>query len=147
VRLRQPAVVVPDAYPDRLYAAELEDIAPRANRQKATILVKTKVLRPDGLLRPEMSAKVTFLGEPLPEGVRTRILVPGAALTTRDGAEGVFVVRDDGTTAFAAVRRADGAADGGRVEVAAGLVGGERVVLSPPRRLEPGVRVQAGEAP
>jgi len=50
----------PEAYPDRLYACRIDEIAPEANRQKATIQVKVKVLEPDEYLRPEMSATVTF---------------------------------------------------------------------------------------
>lgn len=51
----------PEAYPDREYACEIDEIAPEADRQKASIQVKVKVLEPDEYLRPEMSARVTFL--------------------------------------------------------------------------------------
>ncbi len=145
--LRRPAVVVPDAYPDRTYPAKVEEIAPRANRQKATIQVKVKVLEPDARLRPEMSAKVVFLDQPVPSGARARVLAPRAALTERGGRRGVFVPRDDGTVAFVPVTVAEGApAAGDRVEVTSGLVGRERVVLVPPSRLATGDTVAARPA-
>ena len=50
----------PEAYPDRKYRCRIDEIAPEANRQKATIQVKVKVLEPDTYLRPEMTANVTF---------------------------------------------------------------------------------------
>lgn len=138
LRLGQPSVAVPDAYPDRSYPAGVEEIAPRANRQKATIQVKVKVLEPDAQLRPEMSAKVVFLEEAVPAGARARVLAPRAAVTERNGRTGVFVVRDEGTASFVPVAVAQPAGEGDLVEVASGLVGGERVVLAPPARLGPG---------
>lgn len=51
----------PEAFPQRVYACSIYEIAPEANRQKASIQVKVKVLEPDDYLRPEMSARVTFL--------------------------------------------------------------------------------------
>jgi HlyD family secretion protein len=53
--------MTPEAFPDRDYACEIDEISPEADRVKASIQVKVKVLRPDDYLRPEMSARVTFL--------------------------------------------------------------------------------------
>ena len=50
----------PIAYPDRKYACAVVEIAPEANRQRATIQVKVQVLEPDAYLRPEMDAEITF---------------------------------------------------------------------------------------
>ncbi len=50
----------PVAYPEREYTCEIAEIAPEANRQRATIQVKVQILEPDGYLRPEMDAQVTF---------------------------------------------------------------------------------------
>ncbi|UCF36296.1 MAG: efflux RND transporter periplasmic adaptor subunit [Acidobacteriota bacterium] len=57
----QECQMTPEAYPDRIYPCEIDEISPEANRQKASIQVKVKVLEPDDYLRPEMSARVTFL--------------------------------------------------------------------------------------
>lgn len=44
--------------------AKLREIYPSSNRQKAVVLVRVAFLKKDGLLVPDMGAKVTFLGEP-----------------------------------------------------------------------------------
>jgi len=59
----QDCVMSPEAYPDRKYRCRIDEIAPEANRQKATIQVKVKILEPDAYLRPEMTANVTFSKE------------------------------------------------------------------------------------
>ena len=51
----------PMAYPEREYACRVAEIAPEANRQRATIQVKVQILDPDAYLRPEMDAEVKFL--------------------------------------------------------------------------------------
>ncbi len=53
-------VMSPVAYSERKYDCELAEIAPEANRQRATIQVKVQILDPDAYLRPEMDAQVTF---------------------------------------------------------------------------------------
>ncbi len=57
---KQKGVVTTDAYPDRKYQGIIYEISPEANRQKATVQVKVKVLNPDDYLRPEMNASVAF---------------------------------------------------------------------------------------
>ena len=52
------ATVFTDAYPDRKYKGSITEISPEANRQKATVQVKVKILNPDDYLRPEMNATV-----------------------------------------------------------------------------------------
>jgi multidrug resistance efflux pump len=60
VQLDQPTIITPDAYPDRHYQGIVEYIAGVADRQKATIQTKVKVLNPDAFLRPDMGAQVSF---------------------------------------------------------------------------------------
>jgi HlyD family secretion protein len=57
----QPAQISLDAIPDHTYRAVLRQVIPTADRTKATIAVKVRLLEKDDNLRPEMSAKVTFL--------------------------------------------------------------------------------------
>jgi HlyD family secretion protein len=59
----QECTMTPEAYPDRKYRCQIAEVAPEANRQKATIQVKVQVLEPDEFLRPEMTANVTFSGK------------------------------------------------------------------------------------
>jgi len=125
LRMGMPAVVALDAYPDRPYQGTLVEMAPEANRQKATLQVKVTVHDPDDLVRPEMNARVTFQEPPRPGGA-ARILVPKEALVGGAESPAVFLVRDG-----KAVRRPVklGAESGTNVEVVEGLQGGEDVVI------------------
>jgi HlyD family secretion protein len=63
LRPKQPAVITTDAYPDRQYRGYICQTSPEANRQKATVEVKVRIEKPDGLLRPDMNASVSFLAK------------------------------------------------------------------------------------
>ncbi len=136
----QQANIVADAYPDRVYKGVVAEIAPEANRQKATIQVKVKVLQPDEYLRPEMNASVAFLsddkpGAPGTASARPVIVVPAAAVKN----DAVFVVLGG-----KAVRRSvkTGPTIGQGVRVEEGLIGGEDLIVNPPVSLKDGDRVR-----
>lgn len=129
VRMGGAARVTPDAYPDRHYAARVVKLYPQVDRQKGTLKVEVKILEPDDKLLPDMSARVTFLGEPPTTDAAAEqkvVLVPAAALR-RDN-EGSFVWRvADGRLQRTAVETAGDVGD--RVRVVSGLAGGEAVVI------------------
>ena len=137
----QPAEVQVEAFPDKRYKAELRQVIPTADRTKATVMVKVTILDKDPNLKPEMSAKATFI-EPsaAPEAgapARPTILVPQAAVVTRGGKSHVFEVVDD-TAKIVAVTTGPTRQD--RV-VVTGLTGGETLVMNPPDGLNDGDRV------
>jgi len=124
---RQAGIVTTDAYPDRKYKGCIEEIAPEANRQKATVQVKVKIAEPDDYLRPEMNASVAFVSNGVSSGkavsqAKPHVDVPAAAVRDR----GVFVVIDG-----KAVRRD-----------AQALIGGEDIIVNPPADLKDGQRVR-----
>ena len=136
----QAGNVVADAYPDRVYKGVIAEIAPQANRQKATIQVKVKILQPDEYLRPEMNASVAFLADEKPAAggsapARPMIVVPASAVKS----DAVFVVLGG-----KAVRRAvkTGVTTGQGVRVEEGLIGGEDLIVNPPAGLKDGDRVR-----
>jgi HlyD family secretion protein len=155
VALRQPCWIVTDAYPDRKYQGVVDLISPEANRQKATVLVRVKVLNPDELLKPDMNARVDFLSPKKLAATRSASSAPAGAAASaeppairvpassvRDGA--VFVVEDG-----KAVRRKVeivNTAGGRDVEIRQGLIGGEDLVVSPPESLKDGARVRLQNA-
>ena len=49
--------ITTDAYPDKKYQGVVDLISPEANRQKATVQVRVKVLDPDELLKPDMNGR------------------------------------------------------------------------------------------
>ncbi len=81
VSVGQKCSVTTDAYPDRKYEGKVDLVAPQANRQKATVLAKVKILNPDGLLRPEMNASVAFFASGAgPSTVRAGVWIPVSAV-------------------------------------------------------------------
>lgn len=142
LKLGQKAEIVPEAYPELRYTGFIEEIAPEANRAKATVQVKVKVDNPNEQLRPEMNARVNFLApekslEVAP--VATRVVVPAAAIVRRGDADCVYVVKGD-RVEMRTVRRGDVVGDG--VVVLDGLSGGEQVVTTGAESLGDGDRVR-----
>ena len=141
IRRGQPARIVLDAYPSDAYPAEVRQIVPTADRQRATVQVKVSFLESDGSVLPEMASRVEFLDEPSaePQPDQARLLfVPAAAVRDRSGQPVVWVVR--GESVFLTEVEA-GPVSGGRREIRSGLAGGERVVTSGFDDLEDGMAV------
>jgi len=143
VRMGQNAQVIPDAYPDATYAAEVVKMYPQVDRQKGTLRVEVRVQRPDGNLLPDMSARVVFLSDAQVDADTTEpetvVLVPAAAVQRDErGDSVVWWVRDGRAT----VTRVDtGGEVGGQVRIARGLSGGETVIVGEPPKRD-GMRVQ-----
>jgi HlyD family secretion protein len=141
---RQKGIVTTDAFPDRKYEGFIDEVSPEANRQKATVQVKVRIMHPDQYLRPEMNASVAFISDAKPvekgEVAKPSIVVPMSAV--RSGS--VFIiaggkalkraVKTGGTTTLA------GGAQGVRIED--GLIGGEDLIVSPAPELKDGDRVK-----
>ena len=141
VRTGQPVSAVLDAYPDWQIPANVITLVPTADRQKATVLVRIGFQKLDPRILPDMGVKVTFLREAggADEQVAQSVtLVPQAAVQKDGESSFVFVVRQN-----AVERRAVKTAgtDGGRLEVVAGLKGGDQVVISPPPGLTEGMLI------
>lgn len=139
---RQKGIVTTDAYPDRKYEGVIDEISPEANRQKATVQVKVKILRPDDYLRPEMNASVAFVSDAKPGAAapvaQSKPVVYVPASSIRD--DRVFVVLD-GKAVARTVKTAGSTPQGIRIE--AGLNGGEELIVNPPADLKDGERVRA----
>jgi RND family efflux transporter MFP subunit len=139
----QPAEVTVEAIPDRRYKAVLRQVIPTADRTKATVQVKVTILDKDKDLKPEMSAKVTFLEpekkEAAPAAAAPVVLVPRESVVTRDGKPTVFLVREGKAQARPIVL---GTERQGQVIVKEGLSGGEALVLRPKDDLKDGGAVK-----
>ena len=140
VRAGQPVTAVLDAYPDWQIPGNVITLVPTADRQKATVLVRIGFKQLDPRILPDMGVKVTFLREdtaaaPVAQSVT---LVPQGAVKTDSGTTFVFLVNGQ-TVERRAVKI--GGTDGDRVEVLAGLKGGDRVVVAPPPELASGKEI------
>ena len=140
----QPAEVTVEAFPEKKYRAELRQITPTADRTKATVTVRVTILDRDLNLKPEMSAKATFLEPTPPPGTtnaapaQPQILVPAQAVITRDGGPKVFEVVD-GRAKLLSV--STGATRHDQVVVTSGLGGTETLIVNPPPDLSDSAKV------
>jgi len=137
----QQCQVTADAYPDRVHQGVVAEIAPEANRQKATIEVRVKVLHPEDYLRPEMNAHVSFLApaDPQKKATRETLTIPRSALVRKEGKIAVFVV----TGAHARLQEIQVGRDfGDRVEIVEGVSPNDRVVVHGGEGLTSGQRVR-----
>src|SRR5437879_5529822 len=57
---RQPAEIVLEAYPDKVYKGFMTQVIPSADRQKGTVKVKVGFIDPDDKILPDLSARVNF---------------------------------------------------------------------------------------
>ena len=142
----QPAEITVEAFPDRKYKAVLRQVIPTADRTKATVLTKVTLIDKDKDLKPEMSAKVTFLEPQRAEApvavdavpAKPVILVLQSAVVNRDGPK-VFEVVGDRVQMRTVTT---GAIRGDRVIVTDGLAGSETLVDKPAETLKDGDAVK-----
>jgi len=134
----QPVEATLDSYPDWRIPSKVIAIIPTADRQKATVKVRVGFEKLDPRILPDMSVKVAFQGAPEAKPVARAITIPKAAVQQRDGKNVVWLVRD-GTVERRAITV--GETRGEEVTAAAGLNGGEKIVLDAPAELAEGSRV------
>ena len=134
------ATAVLDAYPDWQIPSEVITTVPTADRAKNTVRVRLRFKQHDPRILPDMAIKVRFLRPAGEKEVVTKAvpLVPKSAIRSENNESIVFVVNGE-TVERRAIKT--GLTDGDRLEVVAGLRGGDRVVLSPPPALTAGVKI------
>ncbi|MFZ0590762.1 MAG: efflux RND transporter periplasmic adaptor subunit, partial [Bryobacteraceae bacterium] len=135
----QKGIVTTDAYPDRKYQGFIDEISPEADRSKATVQVKVKILNPDDYLRPDMNATVNFYNEhkaAQPGTAAARVvLIPQAAVNN-----GTVFVALNGRAKKLPVTVGGATAQG--VLIQSGLIGGEDLIVDAPADLKDGQRIQ-----
>ncbi|QEM68186.1 efflux RND transporter periplasmic adaptor subunit [Geobacter sp. FeAm09] len=143
VKAGQPCEVTLDALPNTRFRAVVHTIVPTADRTKASVMVKVRLVDADPRILPEMSAKVAFLEREAQKADQLpRIAVKPSAIVTFGGRQGVYLVRGE-RVVFTPVTR--GAPLGDLVEVG-GVKSGDRVALKPLDKLKDGARISlAGE--
>jgi RND family efflux transporter MFP subunit len=141
VHLGQNALVVPDAFPDKRYAAKVVKLYPQVNRQKGTLKIEVQILEPDASLLPDMSVRIQFLGEDQsPQaGGPPLVMAPKSAIRS-DGSGSYAWVVTNGKLRRQTVRT--GADQGDKVVVIEGLSGGEALVVGDAAKLSDGASVK-----
>lgn len=140
IKVGQPAEITLDALPDARFRGGVSRIVPTVDRAKATVMTKVRFDAIDPRVLPEMSAKVSFLSQPVTaEQQQPLLAVNRDALTQRDGKTAVYVVRDSKAVEVLVVpgsKLADVTAIAGDVRT------GERAVLKPAPDLRDGAQVK-----
>ena len=137
----QKGVVTTDAFPDRKYDGQIAEISPEADRQKATVQIKVKILNPDSYLRPDMNATVKFLAEPKQQAGSSRpsgVFVPTTAVRDRGGKKVVFLAYNG----KALMREVQILAQRSGGLLVSGLNGGEDVITAAPADLKDGAKIK-----
>src|SRR5437870_847090 len=139
LREGQPAEVTVDAFPGQKWRGVVRQIIPTADRAKATVKVKVKILDPGDRLLPEMSASAAFLERARSDAElreMPRIWLPSSAV------ENGRVAVVDGENRVALRPVTTGAARDNRIEIVRGVKANDRVVASRPRPLRDGEMVR-----
>jgi RND family efflux transporter MFP subunit len=128
-----------NAYGDWRVPCKVIAIIPTADRGKATVKVRVGFDQLDPRILPDMGVQVAFQStEEDKASARGTVVVPKAAVQNIDNRNLVWVVRD-GRVERRGVTVAQ--TQGGESTIAAGLSGGEKVVVNPPSGLADGGRI------
>lgn len=145
VKVGGPAEIVLDAYPDRRFRGKVQQITPKVDRAKATVMVRVAFVDDMEGVLPEMSARVSFLSSELDaKAVKEppKKVVPGNAITERAGTKVVFTLEGDKVRM---VPVKVGKPFGSGFELLQGPAAGTRVVATPGEMLKDGQRVKEKE--
>lgn len=113
-----------EAIPGRIWKGEVDYIYPTVNAGARTVQVRMRFTNPDGILKPDMYAKISVLAEP-----HVGILVIDREALIRTG-KSTRVILALGDGRFQPAKIQTGMESDGKVEILDGLVDGEEVVIS-----------------
>jgi HlyD family secretion protein len=136
VKPGQNAALRVAAYPGQDFPAVVTSVAPIADQDSHTFVVKATPIDDDHMLRSGMFADLSLLIEEK----QTTLLVPRAAVTEINGQETVYVVNEDATVERQAVKI--GLESGGQLEILSGLSAGQQVVVAGHAGLKDGAKVE-----
>jgi HlyD family secretion protein len=141
VTVGQPCQVSLDAYPDIYYQGHVAKIIPTADRSKGTVTVKVAFNRYDNRVLPEMSAKIVFLQNKEKRDVSNEkpvLVIPSSALTTRNGKQVVFMVKD-GKAVEVPIQT--GSTYGEFIQINSGLNAGDQIIDNINKNITDGTKV------
>jgi len=131
----QQVIVRVAAYPEETFRGTVYFVDPTVNPQMRTVLIKARLLNPEGRLRPGMFANLTVTTQVR----KNAVVVPETALMLQGRTTSVFVVNDEGMVEARQVQA--GVRLAGLVEIASGLAAGETVIIEGVQKVYPGAKV------
>jgi RND family efflux transporter MFP subunit len=141
-KLKGPCEIALDAIPEKRFRGTVVEVSPRLNRAKATGTVKVELEGAPPELRPEMSARVSFLAKPIDAAALAappKIVVPRSAVFDRAGGKAVWVVESGKVRLTTVVL---GEPFGAGFVLQKGPPPGTRLVKEPPKDLSDGKPVK-----
>ena len=142
IRLRQPAHIALDAYPDRPFAGRVDQIAYDAKTVNNVTTYEVDVLpeKTPSFMRSGMTANVSFVVE----WRQNALLVPSDAVKSRDDHLYVLLPSTNPNGAPTEREIKTGLSDGKRTEVLEGVTEGEKLLVL---RLSAGAHTDAATSP
>jgi len=123
IRAGAAAEVTSPSLPELKLSGSVEMVSSVVDPGRHTVPIRVRLANPDGLLRPNVYARVRFATAPRSRGT---LEVPASALVSDGEHQHVFV--QDGAGRFVRREVTTGSSREGRVPVLAGLAAGETVV-------------------
>lgn len=148
VGVGQAARITVEVLPDRTFDGEVTRVVHHADLQKNTLQFKVAIHDPDGVVKPEMLARVQFVGEADgATGGSEQVFVPEDLLLDRAGDRAVVWIVGSGDKAERRDVVVDAGSRDGWLPVRSGLLPGDRLIAPPHDVLEVGAAVDVvGEA-
>lgn len=141
IKERQTAVVTFDAYPGIEFKASVFEVSPVLDTSTRTMAIKLRINPPDKRIKVGMYARVRLITD----SVNDVIVVPNAAIITREGKPYVFLVRDKkpgGKLASVQLQPITlGISVDNRTEIAKGLEAGDEIIIKGQALLNDGAQV------
>jgi RND family efflux transporter MFP subunit len=145
VRIDMPVEIVLDALPGKRFRGSVVRIVPTVDRAKATVMTKVRFEQLTPEILPEMSAKVVFMTQrPTDADFQPVVAVNPKTVVQRDGSTQVWRISGAGEAlTVQPLTVSTGRTLGDALEITGGgLKAGERLVLEPDAKLQPGAAVK-----
>jgi HlyD family secretion protein len=127
VKIGQKVTATLDAYPEWRIPARVRTVIPTADRQKATVKVRISFVGLDPKILPDMGVKVSFMeAAAVPETNANQVRVPLGSVR-QDKDKTVTFIFKNGTIESRHVKT--GPSNGKFIEILAGIMPGEQVVV------------------
>ena len=142
IKTNQDCEIVLDAYPQKSYPGYVFKIVPTADRSKATVMVKVGFKEYDSRVLPEMSAKVSFLSQPIDEKTLSEekfLVIPSSSVKEDNGKTLAYKVEND---IVVSVEITTGRKLGNFTEIKSGLQVGDGVIENINDDIKAGVKVK-----
>lgn len=139
IQVGQSCEIALDAYPAKRYKGVVASIVPTVNRASATVTANIKFLELDGGILPDMSARVSFLSQPLEGAGNEPVIAVSPKALIKQGDKTQVLVVEGGK--LKALEVTPGRLLGDLQAVTGNIQPGQVVVLNPTSSLKDGQAV------